>query len=1050
MENIKNNNTFKKKQVVVLPESEESINKEIFQKISQILSESKIKSLKISNAEKYDLRSLIGPLVSFFLGEKVDDDSRLKIDEIIPKPLKMKIISALLKKDVQYFLKHIDKMGKIPSESHREIINSLRYGVSYKSSLDNLVKAFGAISDDFVVDWFARYHPEVIFQNTASFSQISESKLIDLCILYKHTPSLFGHINNINKKYWKKILDNAVFAEAKDFELLNNFKDINVAESYKKIFEHNELQIMVEGLEYLPKLWCEKIPEDILGKMAEKYPKKLTKYLINKIDKDVILHLTIKRVKEEDIDFFAKYYKVDEELSKKIVQYAGVDYVLEKGWQFRKFPKIFKYLLEANPKKAACKLSIFKDLTINDFEKALGYLERENEYDFISSWKEKKFALDRKLVEMLIKKSFFRSLCSNINYFLDVNINEVGEEVINSGGVADILYSLDKFPNLDHRKIVGIAIRDGKFKDLISHLNNLKGVNYEDIIAQSSRAGEWRAIIDNFKSLSGKINFDRSVCEEVYKKGVENINTTQNLDRLVEMSEYFNPPLDKEILFCNELFDTYLTVDLYKFVRRLKDGELSEQELLTFGLTKMGEAGMSQLRERILKFKAEVLTQDFDEKILEKNEFFAQYLKSYVRFDSSEFGNYMDDDGYPNKVNSFEEVVREFTWLKEHGEYVPVGDKYVSSGEVKINKVNKDAQQKFKYSEQFLLRYETIKNSILESGYLLQEKAPLSFLVEGLEEKRSEVISDLQIKINSTVNPKALENLRIKLDFLNSLNLRDIRQFEKNFVKMAEIKEFLESLRQILFFMALHKHRNHRDKISDILQKDKPSFEDVGVVVNFVEHIVNEETWKKYFKDKNSKKALDSLINISALKEEYFRAQNQENIGTTSFDFIPTRGLLMEFSGHIADACWNEKYDSISAQFPNFSAVIMVQHRGTKYERLAGACILIETKGRDGTPLLVIRGLNPLENVINSLSVSDFFDKTISYFRKIADGLDRKLAIVIDDHSGGASTNRPNLYNYLDEKSKNLKKISLVGNWDTPGGGSDFNGYNVTDDTYLV
>lgn len=132
--------------------------------------------------------------------------------------------------------------------------------------------------------------------------------------------------------------------------------------------------------------------------------------------------------------------------------------------------------------------------------------------------------------------------------------------------------------------------------------------------------------------------------------------------------------------------------------------------------------------------------------------------------------------------------------------------------------------------------------------------------------------------------------------------------------------------------------------------------------------------------------------------------------------FIPTKGLLLEFSGHIADACWASRYRSVAREFPNFSAVIMAQNRGTKHERLAGAALLIETDDQAGNPLLVIRVINPIENIINSLSVEDFLDKFISYAQKVAKNIKRKLAIVIDGHCGGSGTNRPVLFDLLSQK----------------------------------
>lgn len=198
----------------------------------------------------------------------------------------------------------------------------------------------------------------------------------------------------------------------------------------------------------------------------------------------------------------------------------------------------------------------------------------------------------------------------------------------------------------------------------------------------------------------------------------------------------------------------------------------------------------------------------------------------------------------------------------------------------------------------------------------------------------------------------------------------------------------------------------------------------------------------KYFTDKQAKNAFEKLTSTVALQEELSRAQNQGTKGTKSFEFIPTRGLLMEFSGHIADACWAEK-SNIGEEFPIFSSVTFAQNKGAKFERLAGASLLIEAKSKKGDNLLIIRGLNPLQNIINGLSTEDFYKKFIEYLKPIAEKMERKLAIVIDDHSGGSSTNRPVLFNYL--KGLELKKVVLDTNPNT-----EFNGYDITHDCFLV
>lgn len=175
------------------------------------------------------------------------------------------------------------------------------------------------------------------------------------------------------------------------------------------------------------------------------------------------------------------------------------------------------------------------------------------------------------------------------------------------------------------------------------------------------------------------------------------------------------------------------------------------------------------------------------------------------------------------------------------------------------------------------------------------------------------------------------------------------------------------------------------------------------------------------------------------------RSKEIANSGSRTYRFIPTKGPLHELSGHIGDACWASKYDSIAEAFPNFTSVIFVQNPESSSRRLAGACLLIETTSSDGEPLLVIRGVNPLQNVITQLDSKSFMNELTDYVEEIATTLGRKPAIVIDDHSGGSATNRPSLYDYMVSVRPQLQQVQLASADDTT-----FNNYNIVRNTYLL
>lgn len=514
-------------------------------------------------------------------------------------------------------------------------------------------------------------------------------------------------------------------------------------------------------------------------------------------------------------------------------------------------------------------------------------------------------------------------------------------------------------------------------------------------------------------------------------KGLRSEDKPPLFSDIVEVQQAFNVK-DRPLDFTYNLFGNFSNRELY-FIAK----EVYENGTLDLGITKDKEAGLEQLREKIFEFKQDILKPDFDAKVLQESDFHKGLYKALTRFAQSEWGSHDDED--------FGEMVDAFIKVQNEGEIAPLPEDYQSSGEVRINKVNKEAQDNFQYSEQFLNRYDTLKSSLEDAMSLFGEKKPLSHMSSQIEAKRNGVIADLEVRLEALENPKAQENLKKRIENLKSLDLRSVKSFQDNFATLSQFKEFHKELRQSVFYYALAKRENAREIADSLVSKERPSLDDVSAMINLVSHIVNQETWRKYFTSKKSVNAFGEITSVKALQEEFARAQNQESTGTTSLEFVPTRGLLMEFSGHIADACWASKYENIAKKFPNFSTIVMVQNRGTKHERLAGASMVLETKSEDSEDLLIIRGLNPIENLINALQVKDFYEKFTDYVKGIAEKSGKKVGIVIDDHAGGSATNRPALYDFLEAKKEELENIKLASADDTT-----FNGYDIAGSVYLV
>lgn len=523
--------------------------------------------------------------------------------------------------------------------------------------------------------------------------------------------------------------------------------------------------------------------------------------------------------------------------------------------------------------------------------------------------------------------------------------------------------------------------------------------------------------------------FQRKLAHTIYKHN----GFTENY-RSPSLEALINPETKRCILLNNDLFGEFACADTFNIIQDLFYGRIPE-ELAVLGVTKPGKEGIEQFKHYIEKWLPTLTNPDLD--LLIANPLLAAVFKSYIRYESSSWGKH-DNSEFMQTLQRFQINIKE-------GNVNPLQSEYQPSAIISIDNVDKAKRAEFEFSEGFLKRYSTLKNSIVEAKKLLNKPHPLVTLGQEVDRISVDVIQKLEIKAKELAqNPKAVANINQQISRLNEIKIMSYRNLQQNFSILGQFPEFAETLRRGVFLASVHRNPAQVEYIDSLAGREKPQFEDISWMINFIDHITNKETFASYFKDKYARKTFNGLTDVKALEEELARMQGDSSVGTTTFQFIPTRGILMEFSGHIADACWASKYDSITSQFPNISTVLMVKNpQNPKTSRLAGAAMLIETTAKNGTPVLVIRGLNPQENVINSLVISDYYQKFTDYCKSIAKARGRELLMVIDNRSGGASTNRPALFQYLYSEKTGVK-VPLASADD-----STFNGYNIVDNCYL-
>lgn len=580
-----------------------------------------------------------------------------------------------------------------------------------------------------------------------------------------------------------------------------------------------------------------------------------------------------------------------------------------------------------------------------------------------------------------------------------------------------------------NKDLANRLIEAGEINLLIDNLEKFKKLDQE-IALKLVEAKAVDSLVNNIEKFE---NLNRNF-------GNELMNSRQEFSKIIKINEYFNPPLDKLVAKTSEIFGAFASADNYNMIKGISGDD--KEIIKKLKLKKGGNDGLRELQERFTEFKKEIISEDFNSEVLlqgDNNSLYLPYFQSYIRLQEARWGT-KDDE-------SFKNIIINYVNHKNAGEIKGLNRNFRPSSELLIAKSDTSGRENHQFNEHFLNRFSVLVGSVKAAKKLYQEKFPLSNLVEKIEAKRLELIKELKEKSNNMPNPMAREGINQKINLLESINIRDLKDFQNNFSVLASNKKFNELLRQTVFLMSFARNKQSLNFDLDNIDLDKPNISDMSWVLDFIDHITNQETMSKYFTDKKAKKMFNEIISTQAISEEMALLQDVggQSKDVSKIQLIPTRGVLTEFSGHIADACWASKYSSILKEFPNFTPVIIRQNPETKYERLAGAFMLIETESKNGEPLLVIRGFNPIENLINSLSVKDFYDKVIGYVKSLAEKENRKVAIVIDDHSGGSASNRPVLFKYLSELSKNLEAVDLKSEDDTK-----FNGYNIVRQTYLV
>lgn len=618
-------------------------------------------------------------------------------------------------------------------------------------------------------------------------------------------------------------------------------------------------------------------------------------------------------------------------------------------------------------------------------------------------------------------------------------------DLIEWGGASVVLCNTDIYPDADLSKAFRQVIERSDEKTLSSILFKTKLDRVPGEVAEALLDTESAWMIRRKKELFEPSVFTPDFFERYLYKDDESF---------VELYKYSGTKiewLDKQL----NTFGRDATPILLLAGRELslESDQVIPSYIAELGVTRRGQAGIEQLKKATVELRRQLIyNSDGPDQLsafvaLTTSNLLAKSIaKQMTRFTSSQWGAHTEDE-WSRVLESH---------LASKASHAPMPAEFVNSElytvrtidakEFDPSKIDEDAKDKFVALQESLKKAFEIAESPANgrfSGVFTEGQSLLSEELGRLRSRRGVLVEQGK--------DKGVEALDQKIAGISEVVNMSPREFmgtlRSDFARLSglKVKGFDEVLRIGMFAQALTRSSQARF-IGDGVRDSKVTHDALVTMNDFVDHIVNQEVYGNYFRNEESRKAFERISDTTALRAQIFKAQSGQTSGRTSLQFVPTRGLALELSGHLGDACWASKYGSIAEEFPNISSLTYVRNPGTTTERIVGAGLIIDTVDQEtGEPILVLRGTNPIENYINGVKVVDFFEALTEYAKSISNG--RKVAIVIDNKAGSGATNRPVLFDYLNGTVKDDmtdgKAINLPAD-------TTFNGYELTPKSHPV
>jgi hypothetical protein len=644
----------------------------------------------------------------------------------------------------------------------------------------------------------------------------------------------------------------------------------------------------------------------------------------------------------------------------------------------------------------------------------------------------------------IIQMGYQRHAAKNIGVFRDKRA--IAEALIENNTGGEVLRNFAKFEIPETEEFVMRCIKAGGLIEFLENIEMFKKVD-KSKVADYLLANErlWTLATEYTNKLGAALKIPSDLIFQAFKN---NLIALDDLIKLQNNIVYASSHAQWKSII--EATGNLLTPALMIELEELQAGNLEQTKTLqAFGVTKSGQEGMRQFLDIIRSIKSRLLNPD--KEIIG------------LAIDSDEIQRLMEqcyraDDG-TYRHHDFATALQQA--YEDFDNYLP-REGFRDSQVYKIHSTNaKHNARKQKFNEDVVLRYQRIKSQLETAVSHIESMAKgespygetFAKLTNYIQTKAGQLATRHAEISQNDQQSKSLAGLEAQADKLQAAlanGVDSLEHLENNFLRLAKDNKLTDDIMALLLARLMRfdlslppaerkKHYSQfKDKIANLAVT--PTSKSLTDMIGLVEKL--QTAGKQNFQNNKVHEGFGKLTSVDSLSIALSKLNKHRNIGLV---FQPSRGLLLEVSGQLADACWEDNYPRIADQFPNITSITIRRDPGGKNDRLVGSFILIETKDDDtNEPVLIIRGLNPIENFINSVDVEDFFDAVIDYTQKTAKQLGAKLGIAIADSSSNFGTNRPAIHGYMAKMKKELTQIPV------PESETTFNGYNIEDGVYHI